>query len=262
MQKGWFSARITLMQKVENKKTKDEISVEDMFNVGAHYGYGKTRRHPSVSSYIYTTKNKTDIIDLEKTSILLDTAREFVKDLGSRNKVVLFVGTKPEAKEIIKNTAEALNMPYVNERWIGGTLSNFVEIKKRIAELENYRKENKEGGLEKYTKKERVVMAKKMERLARYYSGLVGLKKMPDALYIVDAKAESIAQTEALKSNVPVIALLNSDSNIKKIDFPIVCNDTGIQSIKLFTESISNSYKSGQMSIPTSTTADKTALIK
>ena len=250
MQKGWFSARITPMQKVENKKAKEEVSVEDMFSAGAHYGYSKTRRHPSLSSYIYTTKNKTDVIDLEKTSIQLVSAREFVKNLGSRNKVILFVGTKPEAKEIIKNTAETLNMPYVYERWIGGTLSNFIEIKKRIAELENYRKENKEGGLEKYTKKERVVMAKKMERLARYYSGLVGLKKLPDALYIVDAKAESIAQVEAQKSNVPVIALLNSDSNIKKIDYPIVCNDTGIPSIKLFTEAISNSYKSGQMSIP------------
>ena len=237
------------MQKVENKK-KDEVSVEDMFAVGAHYGYSKTRRNPSMTPYIYTTKNKTDIIDLEKTSVLLDSAREFVKDLGSRNKVLLFVGTKPEAKEIIKNAAESLNMPYVNERWIGGTLSNFGEIKKRIAELENYRKENKEGGLEKYTKKERVVMAKKMERLARYYSGLVGLKKLPDALFIVDAKAESIAQTEGLKSNVPVVALLNSDSNLKNIDYPIVANDTGIPSIKLFTEVISNSYKSGQMSIP------------
>jgi small subunit ribosomal protein S2 len=238
------------MQKVENKKSKEEVSVEEMFNAGAHYGYGKTRRHPSVSSYIYTTKNKTDIIDLEKTAIMLAKAQEFIKSLGARNKVVLFVGTKPEAKEIIKNTAEALNMPYVNERWIGGTLSNFIEIKKRINELENYRKENKEGGLEKYTKKERVVMAKKMERLARYYSGLVGLKKLPDALYIVDGKAEKIAQTESLKSNVPVVALLNSDSNIKSIDYPIVCNDSGIPSIKLFTESISNSYKSGQMSMP------------
>jgi small subunit ribosomal protein S2 len=237
------------MQKVENNKKDTKVSIEEMFSAGAHYGYGKTRRHPSVSSYIYATKNKTDIIDLEKTSDMLEKACEFVKSLGSRNKVVLFVGTKPEAKEVIKNTAEALNMPYVNERWIGGTLSNFGEIKKRIAELENYRKENKEGGLEKYTKKERVVMAKKMERLARYYSGLVGLKKLPDTLYIVDAKAESIAQTEGLKANVPVVALINSDSNIKNIDYPIVCNDTGIPSIKLFTEAISNSYKSGQMSV-------------
>jgi len=238
------------MQKEETKKKDTHVSVEEMFNAGAHYGYGKTRRHPSVSSFIYTTKNKTDIIDLEKTSTLLEKASEFVSSLGSRNKVLLFVGTKPEAKEIVKNIAESLNMPYVNERWIGGTLSNYSEIKKRIAELENYRKENKEGGLEKYTKKERVVMAKKMEKLARYYSGLVGLKKIPDALFVVDAKAESIAATEARKSGVPVVALVNSDSNIKGIDYPVVCNDAGIPSIKLFTEAISKSYKSGRLSVP------------
>lgn len=260
LQKTGFSVRITLMQKVE-KKSKEEISVEDMFGAGAHYGYSKTRRHPSVSSYIYAIKNKTDIIDLEKTSAQLSLAQEFVRSLGSKNKVILFVGTKPEAKEIVKNVAESLNMPYVNERWIGGTLSNFSEIKKRIAELENYRKENKEGGLDKYTKKERVVMSKKMERLARYYSGLVGLKKMPDALYIVDAKTESIAKTESQKVDVPVIALINSDSNIKNIDYPIVCNDAAIPSIKLFTESILNSYKSGQMSIPSPTT-DESATVK
>ena len=120
------------MQKTDIKQ-KEAVSVEEMFSVGAHYGYSKTRRHPSIASFIYTTKNKADIIDLEKTSIMLTKAQEFIKSLGARNKVVLFVGTKPEAKEVIKNTAEALNMPYVNERWIGGTLSNYSEIKKRIA---------------------------------------------------------------------------------------------------------------------------------
>ncbi len=244
------------MQKVENHKKDTNVSVEEMFKVGAHYGYSKTRRHPSVSKYIYATKNKTDIIDLEKTSVMLDQACEFVKNLGARNKVILFVGTKPEAKEIIKNTAEALNMPYVNERWIGGSLSNFIEIKKRINELENYRKENKEGGLEKYTKKERVVMAKKMEKLARYYSGLVGLKKIPDALFIIDAKAEHIAATEARKSNVAVVSLVNSDSNIINIDYPIIGNDTGIPSIRLFTETISIAYKNGKLSIPVTEKAD------
>ena len=131
------------MQKIEN----NEASIEKMFSAGAHYGYSKTRRHPSVSLYIYATKNKTDIIDLEKTSVMLINASEFVKNLGSQNKIVLFVGTKPEAREIIKAIAESLNMPYVIERWIGGTLSNFMEIKKRINELENYNKEKKEGGL-------------------------------------------------------------------------------------------------------------------
>ncbi|MEI7810091.1 MAG: 30S ribosomal protein S2, partial [bacterium] len=247
LQKWELSDRISRMQKIET----GEITIEKMFEAGAHYGYSKTRRHPSVSSFIYTTKNKTDIINLESTKDMLDKASEFVKSMGAGNKIVLFVGTKPEAKEIIKNTALSLNMPYVNERWIGGTLSNFVEIKKRIAELENYRKEDKEGGLDKYTKKERVVMAKKMEKLARYYSGLVGMKKIPDAVFIIDAKAEHIAATEARKSDVPVVALINSDSNIKGIDYPIVGNDSGIPSIKLFTTSICNAYKAGTMSVPT-----------
>lgn len=254
LQKAKLSVNIRLMQKTQNKtdlKDKNEVtSVEDMFVAGVHYGYSKARRHPSISTYIHTTKNKTDIIDLEKTSILLEEAKEYAKSLGAGHKTILFVGTKPEAKEAVKNAAEALNMPYVTERWIGGTLSNFTEIKKRIAELENYKKESAVGGLEKYTKKERVVLAKKMEKLARYYTGLLGLKKSPEALFIIDAKAEKIAQTEAMKSDTKVIALLNSDSNIKGIDFPIIGNDGAIPSIKLFVNAIANAYKEGTMSVP------------
>ncbi|OIO28989.1 30S ribosomal protein S2 [Candidatus Nomurabacteria bacterium CG_4_10_14_0_2_um_filter_30_12] len=225
------------------------VSIEKMFEAGAHYGYSKSRRHPSVSSYIYATKNNGDIIDLEKTSVMLEKALEFVKNLGEQNKTILFVGSKPEAKDIIKNAALSLNMPYIDVRWIGGTLSNFTEIKKRIAELEKYNKENVEGGLEKYTKKERVVMAKKMEKLTKFYGGLIGLKKTPDALFVIDSKAEHIAATEARKSNVPVITLSNSDSNIKGIDYPIVANDSGIPSIKLFTTSIINTYNEGLKSL-------------
>ena len=118
------------MQKVEKKVVDTDDLIERMFKAGAHYGYSKTRRHPSLSKYIYTTKNKTDIIDLEKTSVMLEHALEFIKSLGSANKVILFVGTKPEAKEVMKNVAVSLDMPYVTERWIGGTLSNFTEIKR------------------------------------------------------------------------------------------------------------------------------------
>jgi small subunit ribosomal protein S2 len=238
------------MQKVESRNMGPVISVEKMFEAGAHYGYGKSRRHPSVSPYIYTTKNNEDIIDLEKTSVMLEHAINFIKTLSAQNKIILFVGTKPEAREVIKNSALSLNIPYVNMRWIGGKLSNFTEIKKRVAELENYNKENAEGGLEKYTKKERVVMAKKMEKLSKYYSGLIGLKKIPDALFIIDSKAEHIAATEARKSGVPVIALINSDSNIKSVDYPIIANDSGILSIKFFTTCIANAYKEGLLSVP------------
>jgi small subunit ribosomal protein S2 len=238
------------MQKGDLTKENNDTIVEEMFKAGAHYGYSKTRRHPSVSQYIYTTKNKSDIIDLEKTSVMLGEAVEFVKSLGAENKVVLFVGTKPEAKTAVKEAAMSLNMPYVVERWIGGTLSNFAEIKKRITELENYQKDSAEGGLDKYTKKERVVLAKKMEKLSRYYSGLIGLKKMPDALFIIDAKSEHIAATEAKKSDVPVISLVNSDSDIKGIPYPIVANDGVIPSIKFFTSAIASAYKNGALSVP------------
>jgi len=237
---------MTLMQKTENKGGIVLPGVDEMFSAGVHYGYGKSRRHPSVSPYIYATKQGGDIIDLEKTTVILSEAYEFVKDLGSRNKTVLFVGTKPEAKETVKAVAESLGMPFVTERWIGGTLSNFTEIKKRIAVLETYKKENATGELEKYTKKERSVMAKQMEKLAKYYSGLLGLKKAPEAVFVIDARKEHIAATEAKKGNVPVIALLNSDSDIRDIDYPLMGNDASIPSIKLFTETIARAYREGQ----------------
>ena len=242
------------MQKSQNIKEEPLNLIEKMFEAGVHYGYGKTRRHPSVSSFIYATKNKTDIIDLEQTNVMLSNALEYIKGLGAQNKTVLFVGTKPEAKEAIKNMAESLNMPFVTERWIGGIISNYSEIKKRILELENYRKDSAAGGLDKYTKKERVVMAKKMERLARYYSGLVGLKKTPDAIVIIDPKAEHIAFTEAHKYGVEVVALANSDTNIKNIDYPVVGNDASVPSVSFFTTSITNAYKAGTNSVPAKST--------
>jgi len=243
LQRGVLSDILWHMQKTGSKDKNEDTLVEKMFRAGAHYGYSKARRHPSVSKHIYATKYKSDIINLEKTSEELAQAIEFVKELGSTGKVLLFVGTKPEARETIKNAAMSLGMPYVNERWIGGTLSNFSEIKKRVTELENYHKDVAEGGLSKYTKKERGVLAKKMEKLERYYSGLVGIKKTPDALFLVDARAEHIARAEAKDKGVPIIALVNSDSNIKGIEYPVVCNDASVPSIKLMTEMIADAYK-------------------
>lgn len=236
------------MQKQEEKRTEIFPKIEEMFSAGVHYGYTKSRRHPSLSSFIYATKNGGDIINLEKTSTSLLSACSFVEELGAQNKILLFVGTKPEAKNIVREAAEILSMPYAVERWIGGTISNFSEIKKRITALENYRKDSKGGELEKYTKKERSVMAKQMEKLTKYYSGLIGLKKSPDAIYIVDAKKEYIAATEAKSGNIPVVAMVNSDSNIKNIKYPIVGNDSSVPSIRMITETLVRAYKKGQAS--------------
>jgi len=237
-----LSAKILIMQNLE----KEDQIINEMFEVGAHYGYSKARRHPSVASIIYTNKNKTDIINLEKTKIMLEKAMAFVEKTGSENKKILFIGTKPAAQKIIKKIAEDLDMPYVIERWIGGTLSNFNEIKKRIIELENYQKENTSGQLEKYTKKERNVLAKKMSRLARYYTGLIGVQKTPDVVFIIDAREEKIAATEAFKNKIPIIALINSDSNLKNIEYPIVANDASLTSIEYFVQKIKTAYKKGK----------------
>ncbi|MCX6757647.1 MAG: 30S ribosomal protein S2 [Candidatus Nomurabacteria bacterium] len=242
--------RLSASMKRMSKTANTEVSIEKMFEAGAHYGYSKTRRHPSASSFVFTTKNKTDIIDLEKTEKSLKEACDFIKDLGARNKVILFVGTKPEAREAIKMASESINMPYVIERWIGGSISNFTEIKKRITELENYKIDSEKGDLEKYTKKERLILSKKMEKLSKYYSGMLGMKKIPDAVLVIDAKKEHIGATEARKCNVPVIALANTDSNIKGITYSVIANDASRQSISLFAKAFSEAYKAGQMSVP------------
>lgn len=232
------------MQKTDKSSASDVV--EKMFEAGVQYGFSKSRRHPSVSSYIYTTKNRTDIIDLEKTGEMLEAAKSFLSDLGSKGATVLLVGTKPEARGAIIKMADALDMPYVTERWIGGTVSNFGEIKKRIVELENYQKDVASGEISKYTKKERVMMAKKMEKSSRYYSGLLSLKKAPDALFVIDAKSEHIAVTEATDAGIPVIALLGTDNNIKDIKYPILGNDAAMPSIKYFTAALSAAYEAGK----------------
>ncbi len=233
------------MQKTEKTKEGGDL-IEKMFEAGVQYGFTKSRRHPSVAPFIYTTKNRTDIIDLEKTEAMLLKAEKFFETLGSKKATVLLVGTKPEARDSIVKMAEALDMPYVVERWIGGTLSNFTEIKKRIIELENYQKDSASGDLSKYTKKERVVLAKKMEKMSRYYSGLLSLKKAPDAVFVIDAKAEHIAVTEARNAGVAVISLVNTDTNIKEVKYPIVGNDAAIPSIKFFTTTLTKAYENGQ----------------
>jgi len=231
---------------VSVNKTKNSLLIEELFAAGAHYGYSKSRRHPTATPFILATKNQGDIINLESTISQLEAAKEFAKNLGEKGKVLLLVGTKPEAKATIRKGAEGLGLPYVSSRWIGGTLSNFSEIRRKIDELESYYKDSAEGRLEKYTKKERGVLAKKMERLANYYTGLLNLRKLPDALYVVDPGAEEIAVTEAKNLGTPVVAFANSDSNLRGIEYPVLGNDASVPAINLLTESILSAYAEGK----------------
>jgi small subunit ribosomal protein S2 len=219
--------------------------VEKMFQAGAHYGYSKSRRHPSTSAYIFATKNGVDIINIEKSYELLEKALDEVKKLASSGKTILFVGTKPEARQQITELALSLGMPYVSERWVGGSLTNFPEIKKRIAKLLDLREQKEKGGFDKYTKKERLLIDREMEDMTKNFQGLTGVNKTPDALFVVDPKKEHIACTEAHKMDLPIIGILNTDCNLKKVNFPIVANDASVSSITFILNEVKNAYVSG-----------------
>jgi len=229
------------MEEVKNNKNADKI-MEEMFKAGAHFGYSKSRRHPTVSPYIFGVKNRTEIFDLTKTADLLQNALDFVASLAKDGRQILFVGGKNEARDLIKKAAVSIDMPYVAGRWIGGTFTNFSEIKKRISKLEELTKQREKGELSKYTKKERLVIDRNIGNLERFFSGLLLMKEMPKAVFAIDPKNEAIAVTEAKKMGIPVIALAGSDCDIKNIDYPIAANDSSISSISFFVDEIVKAY--------------------
>ena len=228
-------------------QTKNESLITSMFAAGAHFGYSRSRRHASVKPFIFGAKGGVEILDLEKTSVELERAKAFVKSIAPTGKQILFVGTKSEAKKAIEDGALSIDMPFVAERWVGGVLTNFPEIKKRVAILEDLRAKRENGELAMYTKKERSLIDKKIERLEKNFSGIVSMKEPPAAIFIIDPKKESIALKEAQFLKVPVIALANSDCNLKELDFPIPGNDSALSSISFFVAQIVEAFKSGRV---------------
>lgn len=220
-----------------------EALVNQLFSVGGHYGYTRTRRHPSTKPFLYGTKNRTDIIDLEKTVASLATAEEILATLGATGKQVLFVGTKPEAKAAVKAAAEALGMPYVDERWIGGTLTNDRQIKSRVVLFEDLSEKNEKNELVAKTKKEKLLLERKIAKLARRFGGLTTMKSIPGVLVVVDSREESIAITEANKTGIPVISISNTDCDIMPVAYPIVANDANKKTIEFFMNRFVNAYK-------------------
>ena len=230
------------MEETKNTKNSDKI-IEEMFKAGAHFGYSRSRRHPTASPYIFGVKNRVEIFDLAKTADLLKNALDFVSGLAKEDRQILFVGGKNEARDLIKNAAISIDMPYVAGRWIGGTFTNFPEIKKRISKLEELTKQREKGELSKYTKKERLIIDRNIANLERFFSGLLLMKEMPKAIFVIDPKNEAIAVTEAKKIGIPVIALAGSDCDIKDVDYPIAANDSSISSISFFVGEIVSAYK-------------------
>jgi small subunit ribosomal protein S2 len=227
------------------EKAADKIS--ELFKVGAHFGFVKSRRHPSALPYIFGSKNNIEIFDLEKTTLELEKVLEFIKEKGREEVTMLFVGGKNEAREAITRAGNELGMPYVAGRWIGGTLSNFSEIKKRIAKLEELTTQREKGELGKYTKKERLLIDRDIDKLTLYFSGLSTMKALPKVLVIIDPKKEHIAVSEAKRMHIPVVALAGSDCNLHGVDMAIPGNDSSRQSINFVVSQIVNAYKEGKL---------------
>lgn len=220
-----------------------ENIVNDMFAVGAHYGYSRTRRHPTAAPYLYGSKNRTDIIDLEKTAENLSAALEVIKSLSRGGKQILFVGTKPEAREAVKLLASSVNMPYVENRWIGGTLTNEKQIKVRVNLLEDLSTKREKNELVTMNKKERLLVDRKITKLDRNFSGLSNLSGLPAALVVVDTREEHIAVTEANRLGIPVIGICNSDCDMGVVSFPVPANDGSRKSIEFFLKKITEVIK-------------------
>jgi len=221
---------------------KNNGIIDKLFAAGAHFGYSPSRRHPSLKSYIFGAKGNTELFDLEKTSVALESALQFIATLAQARKTVLFVGGKAEAKGIVKRIAERLNQPFVAGRWIGGTLTNFSEIRKRLNRLTDLTTMREKGELQKFTKRERLLIDREITELENTFGGLKGVTKLPDALVVVDPRQESGSVDEATLLHIPTIAIMNSDCDRTKITYPIPANDASVHSISVLLDELAVAY--------------------
>ena len=222
--------------------TETNPIIDKLFAAGAHFGYAPSRRHPSTSGYIFGVKGGVELFDLEQTAGLLDEARAFVKQLAAERKTMLFIGGKAEAREAVMRAALRIAQPYCAGRWIGGSLTNWSEIKKRLGRLEELSTMREKGELAKFTKLERLLIDREIADLDLMFGGLRGLNKLPDALFVADPRKEAIAVAEANQLNIPVIALMNSDCDRQKIQYPIPANDASRETLTIVLDEITKAY--------------------
>jgi len=220
--------------------------VQELYDAGLHFGYARARRHPSAAPFLFGTKDRTDIFDLEETKKRLDSAAAFLASVSGTGKAILMVGGKPEARALVESAANQVGQPFVAGRWIGGTLTNFKNIRKRIERLLTLEKERESGQLEKYTKRERLMIDREIEELRNRFGGLVTLSELPAAMFVVDSRHEYTAVQEANQLNIPVIALSSSDCDFSKARFPIPGSDTSVRSIRYVVDRVVEAIQEGK----------------
>lgn len=222
------------------------VTMQQLLKAGVHFGHQKRKWNPKMAKYIFAERNGTYIIDLRQTVRMLKDACDFLRDIVSQGEVVLFVGTKRQAAETIVEQAERCGMFYVNERWLGGMLTNFETIRKSISRLDDLDRMEQDGTFDLLPKKEVMDLRRQKERLERNLSGIREMKKLPSAVIVIDTIKEKIAVAEASKLAIPIIAIVDTKCDPDQIDYPIPGNDDAIRSIKLICEKLADAIVEGR----------------
>lgn len=222
------------------------ISMKQLLEAGVHFGHQTRRWNPKMARYIFTERNGIYIIDLQKTVRKVEEAYNYVRNLAADGGTILFVGTKKQAQESVKEEAERCGMYFINERWLGGTMTNFQTIQKRVARLRELERMETEGVFEILPKKEVAGLRHEMEKLERFLGGIKDMKKLPDALFIVDPRKERIAVAEARRLNIPIVGIVDTNCDPDEIDVVIPANDDAIRAVKLLTARIADAVIEGQ----------------
>jgi len=237
----------TIMVTEKEDKKKEEISMMNMLKAGVHFGHKKSKRHPKMEQYIYTMRNGINILDLSKTMAKLNEAIAYVKEISSKGGTILFDGTKKQSKKIVKDAAKKCEMPYVTERWLGGTFTNFSKISASINRLEKMIGQKESGELEKkYNKKERLEIDREIKRLEKKFGGIMKMKKLPDAVFVIDIKEDLTTVSESKSKNIPIIALVDTNVDPSPIDYPIPSNDDAVRAIELMVNAITGAVMEGK----------------
>ena len=222
------------------------VAMKQLLEAGVHFGHQTRRWDPKMAEYIFQARNGIHIIDLQKTSKKLDEAYEFIRSQAEEGKTILFVGTKKQAQECIKEAAEKCGMYYVDQRWLGGMLTNFKTIKTRVQRLKDLEKMQEDGTFDVLPKKEVILLKKEMEKLEKNLGGIKDMEEMPGVIFLIDPKKERIAILEAKKLNIPVVGVVDTNCNPEDLDYPIPGNDDAIRAVKLITDVMANAVIEGK----------------
>jgi len=236
------------------KEIDFKLDIEEMARAGLHFGHKISKVHPKMLPYLAGARNTIHIIDLEKTKEKLEEALRFIQQLISENKILLIVGTKVQVKNLVRDLAQELALPYVAERWLGGTFTNFGIIKKRLEYFKDLERKKKEGELEKYTKKERAKIDQELRDLEIKFGGIKNLEGLPDAVLVLDIKKDDLAVKEAGMKGIKVIGISHTNTDPTLVDYPIPANDDAISSVKYILDKIKETILKTKSEVKTQTT--------